>query len=145
MMRLDVYLARALPLLSVLAALGPGNGALKMILAPGLAKKITQYGPLPEIKVPLVDYVTLMLAIVLIIAAVLELCHVRLAAPIALASIVALWVYYIPAIWDEMTGSMYWAMKLGRSMGVTWQMLTYQTLSMVCATALTYLRFGRSR
>jgi hypothetical protein len=87
-----------------------------------------------------VDYITLALAIVLLIAAVLQLVRLRFAAPLALVAVGGLWIYYIPAIWDDITGDMWFAMKLGRTSGITWQMLSYQIMAMLCAGILTYLR-----
>lgn len=143
-MKVEIYLGRALPVLSVLAALGPGLEVLKLLRARELARTIAQYGPLPEIHIPLVDYVTLTLAILLLMAAVMEVCRLRLAAPIALALTTGLWLYYIPGIWDEVTGTYWFASQLGRSTGITWQKLTYQSTSMVCAGVLTALRFRGS-
>ena len=68
-----------------------------------------------------------------------------MAAPLALVAVVGLWVYYIPGIWDEATGTMWFAMRLGRVTGITWQMLTYQTMAMVCAGIVTYLRIRQSQ
>jgi hypothetical protein len=140
-MRAEVYLHRLLPIVSILAALGPGLQALKMFRARDLVRTITQYGPLPQIHIPFVDYLTLSLAIMLLVAVIMEIARLRLAAPIALTIITALWLYYIPGIWEEVTGNVWFTTRLGRSTGITWQMLTYQTLSMLCAAVLTVLRF----
>lgn len=142
-MKVERYLHRLLPIVSVLAALGPGLSVWKMIRAPGIAKTITQYGPLPEIHVPVIDYVTFALVIMLFIAALLEAIRLRVSAPIILVITLGLWVHYVPSVWDEITGTMWFATKLGRSLGVSWQMLTYQMLTMLSAAALTYLRFYR--
>lgn len=142
-MKVELYLHRLLPIMSILAALGPGISVWKMIRAPDVAKTITQYGPLPEIHVPVIDYITFALVIVLFIAALLEAIRLRVAAPIILVTTLGLWVHYVPAVWDEITGTMWSATKLGRSLGVSWQMLTYQTLTMLSAAVLTYLRFYR--
>jgi hypothetical protein len=83
----------------------------------------------------------LSLAIMLLVTVILEISRLRLAAPIALTIITALWLYYIPGIWEEVNGSIWFTTRLGRSTGITWQMLTYQILSMLCAAALTVLRF----
>jgi len=141
--KLELYLHRLLPLVSVLAAIGPGLSVWRMIRASSVARTITQYGPLPEIRVPAIDYITLAIVIVLFVAALLEVIHVKAAAPIILVASVSLLVHYVPPIWDEITGTMWFAMKLGRSLGVTWQMLTWQALTMLSAGALTYLRFHR--
>ena len=63
----------------------------------------------------------------------------------ALAATVVLWAHYIPGIWYEITGSMWFAMRLGRTTGITWQMLSNQVLAMVCAGGLTHLRFRHRR
>jgi hypothetical protein len=141
--KLEVYLHRLLPVVSILAALGPGISVWKMIRAPDVAKTITQYGPLPEIHVPTIDYITLAIVIVLFTAALLEAIRVRAAAPIILVTSVFLWVHYIPPIWDEISGTMWFGIKLAQTLGVSWQMLTYQTLTMLSAAILTYLRFNR--
>jgi hypothetical protein len=140
-MRLETYLSRAFPILCLLGALGPGLAVVKMLRARVLARTITQYGPLPEIPVTALDYITLLAAVVLLVAALLELTRLRLAAPLALTASVALWSYYIPGLWDQITGEMWFAMKLGRSLGVSWQMVLYEMLTMLCAGALTYIRF----
>ena len=139
-MKLEVYLGRALPVFGILAALGPGLQVVKLIRGREAVKAIRQFGPLPEIQIPAADYLTLTLATLLLIAAVLQLFRFRVAAPLALAASAGLWVYYIPGIWDEVTGSMWFAVKLGRTTGITWQMLTYQIAAMICAGILTYLR-----
>src|SRR5262245_38303246 len=92
-MRADVFLHRLLPIVSTLAALGPGLQALKMFKARDLARTITQYGPLPQIQIPFVDYLTLSLAIMLLVAVIMEIARLRLAAPIALTIITVLWLY----------------------------------------------------
>jgi hypothetical protein len=112
-----------------------------MFKARDLARTITQYGPLPQIHISFVDYLTLSLAIMLLVAVIMEIARLRLAAPVALTIITVLWLYYIPGIWEEVTGSVWFTTKLGRSTGITWQMLTYQILSMLCAAVLTVLRF----
>lgn len=88
----------------------------------------------------LIDYLTLMLAILLLIGAVLQILRVRFAAPLVFVAVVSLWLYYIPSIWDEITGTMWFTMKLGRTTGISWQMLTYQIMAMLCSGMLTYLR-----
>ena len=140
-MRAEVFLHRLLPIVSTLAALGPGLQAVKMFRARDFARTFTQYGPLPQIHISYVDYLTLSLAIMLSVAGIMEIARHRLAAPIVLTITTLLWLYYIPGIWEEVTGSVWFTTKLGRSTGITWQMLTYQILSMLCAAVLTILRF----
>lgn len=140
-MRLEPYFSRAFPVLCLLAALGPGLSVVKLLRARAVARTITQYGPLPEIHVPALDYITLSAAVVLLVAAIREVARLRLAAPIALTATVVLGSYFIPALWDEITGDMWFAMKLGRTLGVSWQMAVYQIATMVCAGVLTYIRF----
>src|SRR6516225_8270229 len=65
----------------------------------------------PEIRVRILDYVTLILAILLLVGAVLQILRVRLAAPFVLPAVGGLWLYYIPAIWDEIPGTLWFAMK----------------------------------
>jgi hypothetical protein len=142
--KLELYLHRLLPIVTILAALGPGLSVWKLIRARTVAKTITQYGPLPEIHIQTIDYITLAIVIMLFIAALLEVIRLRAAAPIILVTTAGLWIHYVPPIWDEITGTMWFATKLGRSFGVSWQMLTYQTLAMLGAAVLTYLRFYRS-
>ena len=141
--KLEIYLHRLLPIVSILAALGPGIGVWKLFRGRALVKTITQYGPLPEIHIPTIDYITLAIAIILFIAALLEAIRLRAAAPIILVTTVCLWIHYVPPIWDEITGTMWFATKWGRTLGVSWQMLTYQTLTTLSAAMLTYLRFHR--
>jgi hypothetical protein len=107
-------------------------------------KKITQYGPLPEIRIPVVDYITLTLSVALLIAGVLQIAGLRVAAPAALVAATGLWLYYIPGIWDEITGDFWFTRLLGHSHGITGQMLTYQISTMIVAGILTYVRW-RSR
>ncbi len=138
-MRLEIYLRRVLPVLSLLAALAVGlpvAGLLRIV-----AKTITQYGPIPGIRIPTLDYIALSLSIILLAACVLELMRFRVAAPVALAATLALWAWYIPSLWDQISGNMWFAMNMGRVIGVSWQMVVYQTGATICAGVLTYLRF----
>ena len=114
---------------------------MKLLRGRAVAKAITQYGPLPEIRIPVLVYIALSLAIILLVAALLELTRVPTAAPIAFLTTLALWAYYIPGLWDEITGKMWFAMKLGRTAGISWQMLVYQIAAMICTGVLTYVRF----
>ena len=140
-MRLEIYLGRALPVLCLLAALAVGLPVAGLLRGSIVAKNITQYGPLPEIRIPTLDYVALSLSIILLAACVLELMRFRVAAPVALAATLALWAWYIPTLWDQISGNMWFAMKLGRFLGVSWKMVVYQTGAMICAGVLTYMRF----
>jgi hypothetical protein len=106
-------------------------------------KDVTQFGPLPEIHVHVIDYVTLTAALVLLVGALLELIRLKYAAPLILAATVILWIHYLPWMWDSMTGTMWFATKLGRFSGISWQMMTYQTLALLNAGYLTYFRFYR--
>jgi hypothetical protein len=96
-MRAEVFLHRLLPIVSTLAALGPGLQAVKMFRARDFARTFTQYGPLPQIHISFVDYLTLSLAIMLSVAGIMEIARHRLAAPIVLTITTLLWLYYIRA------------------------------------------------
>jgi hypothetical protein len=98
---------------------------------------------LPAIHIPFVDYITLTLAIVLLIAGILAMFGWRFAAPIALGATLGLWIDFVPGIWDDITGSMRFEMLLGRSTTRTWQTIVYQVAAMSCSGVLTYLRFWR--
>jgi hypothetical protein len=101
--------------------LAPGLQVVKLVHGRQAVKTIRQFGPLPDIRIPAVDYLTLTFAILPLVAAILELFRLRMAAPLALVAVAGLWIYYIPGIWDETTGNMWFAMKLGRTTGISWQ------------------------
>jgi hypothetical protein len=69
--KVELYLHRLLPIVSILAALGPGLSVWKMLRDSAAAKTITQYWPLPEIHIPTIDFITLAIATMLCIAALL--------------------------------------------------------------------------
>lgn len=143
--RLQRYLGHALPILCLLAALGPGIRTAGWLRAREVVKTITKYGPLPEIDVFAFDYVVLELAFVLILAGILQVVRVRAAVPLAFAAVMAMWTYYVPYLCDTVTGGMELEFRIGRSHGVSWQMLLYQSLATACATALILVRSPRHR
>jgi len=143
-MKLEVYLHRVVPILAILAALGPSVTVGKLIKASEFTKTFTQYGPLPDVELLMIDYATIVFAAGLFVAAVLEAFRLRIAAPAVLVAVIVLWIHYVPSIADEITGTMWFATKLHRSIGLTWQSLTFQTATMLSSAVLTYLRFIRS-
>jgi hypothetical protein len=70
--KLELYLHRLLPIVPSWPRLAPGLSVWKLIRARAVAKTITEYGPLPEIHIPTIDYITLAIVIMLFIAALLE-------------------------------------------------------------------------
>jgi hypothetical protein len=97
---------------SLLAAFGPGLQVMGWFRARRLIRTITQYGPLPEIHIPLVDYIVLTSAIVLILAAILDIVGLKIAAPIILSGSIWLWILvYAPGVWELLTGDMTWLLS----------------------------------
>jgi hypothetical protein len=87
---LERWLGRILPLFCLLAALGPGLSVYRLMQIREFAKTFTKYGPLPEVRASPLDYMTLAVAIILLVAGVLEVIRLRIAAAIALSCTVLL-------------------------------------------------------
>ena len=91
-------------LLCLLAAQNPWLFAIKLRGLLEFAKTYTKYGKLPEIQIPVAVYIAQVLAVILLVAVVLEFLKFRMAAPVGLFRTVTLWAYYLPGIWYELSG-----------------------------------------
>jgi hypothetical protein len=143
-MKAEKYLSRVLALLALLASIAPGLATVGLIRLRDFARDYRLYGPLPEVQISLIDWLGLVLAGVLIAASLLLIFDGRWAVTVVLIAVSGLWVYYLPGLWEAATGSTSFSLRLGRSMIVTWQMITIQAVTMACAVAVTYLRRARS-
>lgn len=132
-------------LFCVLAGGGPAWEVARVFQARELARTFTKYGPLPEIPITAFDYMTLVLALVLVGAACLEALGLRGAALVAFAATAGLWVYYGPGAWEKITGDMRFSVKLGHNIAVSWRMIAYQMAATISAGALSYMRWREQR
>ena len=135
---------RGLALVYFLAASIAGSSVVRQMRANAKIETITEFGPLPDIYVPWIDYVTLCLSFALILAAILEIAGKRVAAPLALFASLGISVFfYFPELGSQLTGSPWFATVPGRSFGVTWQMFAFHFVSLAGAAFLTYHRYRR--
>jgi len=118
-------------------------GAISIFLARQKIRTITQFGPLPEIRVSLFDCIVLLFAAILFTAGILAIVRWQYAAPLAFAATIGLLIHFVPAVWDQMTGSYFFGDLVGHTIGTTWQMLLYQVVAMVSSAVLTYRLFHR--
>jgi hypothetical protein len=130
----------ALILFGVLAAIPPAGQIVSLLFGGEAAKRITQYGPLPEIQILPIDYITLLLASVLIAAALSELFNWRYAAQSAFLASAGLMIYYVPATYELLTDSMFFTLKLGHTYSATPRMLVFEVLSLLVSGWLSYAR-----
>ena len=116
----DLFLERTVAVFSLLAAIRPGMGAISIFLARQKIRTITQFGPLPEIRVSLFDCLVLLFAAILFTAGILAIVRWQYAAPLAFAATIGLLIHFVPAVWDQMTGSYFsaiWSVTLSERHG----------------------------
>jgi hypothetical protein len=143
-MTVERYLHRAAPIFFALAALGPGLQVVRLIQLRSFARTFNQYGRLPEIRIFALDWIVLILASVLLLAAILEMVRSRVAAPFALFASVLLWIYFGPALWAHIRSDGFFEPTPGRSTSLPWQQFVYEIGAMISALVLGYLRFRPS-
>jgi hypothetical protein len=84
--------------LCVLAAMGPGRQVVRHFQARAAAKRITEFGPLPEWPITWVDWLLGGCSATLLIAATMEFGRLRVSAPLALVATMVLWIYFGPGL-----------------------------------------------
>lgn len=128
----------------LLAALGPGLHVVHLIRARDFTRTFRQYGPLPEIHILATDCVALASAILLLTVVLLDGFRPRPARRLAKVALGGLWLFYVPRIWDQVTGTDWFARVTNVFVGFPWQMLAYQTVATICAVWLK-LRQGETQ
>jgi hypothetical protein len=135
------YLRYVFIVVCVFAAIGPGAQVVAHLRARATAKRITQFGPLPEWPITWMDTLLGVCSLLLLIAAAMELVHLRLAAPLAFLATLVLWIYFGPGLWAHASGSTFFEPTPGYATSIPWQQGVYQVGATVCAAALTYSRY----
>ena len=140
-MNAELWLRRVFPYSCLLASVGPLVDVSKWIRARKTAVAFTGFGvgPLPEVPISVLDYLALGCALVLSVAAILAFLRRESSAPIALAATVGLWFYFIPGLWDQLSGEMRFATWMGKSVEKSWQMVVYQCAVTGCSVFLSHL------
>ena len=136
-----LWLRCAFCLFCILASQNPLFFAVKLSGLQEFSRTYTKYGKLPEIQIPIVVYLAHALAVVLLMAVVLEFLSFKMAAPMALVCTFILWINYLPGIWYALSGDYRLEAVFGTTTPITWQILLFQTGAMACSGVLTYVRF----
>ena len=127
--------------LCVLAAIGPGIAAIRLLRGRSFARTFTDYGPLPEIPFGWRHWVVLIAASLLIAAVLLEISRARDAPMLSLIPLGMLWLYIGPGVWERVVGDGTFEPAPGLRTMVTWQMMLYQVGASLCALWLVRLRY----
>ena len=106
-----------------------------------VVKTVTQYGPLPEVRVSGFEWMVLALAITLVAAALLELFGFKVAAPLALGATLLLWIYFGLGLWAQLTSDGFVRVSGRRAHLIPWQQIIIQFVATLTAIALTYVRY----
>jgi hypothetical protein len=127
-----------------LAAVGPCLNFFSIVGMQKFARAFTKYGPLPEIRIPIIEWILFALAITLLVSAILELLHFRKAPYVALLDSALLWIYYALGLWARIIGDGFFQPMGSYPIAIPWAWFIFHTMATLSAIMLTYIRHTES-
>lgn len=133
-MRFEKWIRLAFIGLGMLAAIGPGVAAVRLLAALSV---VTPAG----VTFGWRHWGVLVAVSLLISAVLLETARIRWAPVLAIVALAMLWLYIGPGLWAQMVGEGFFEPTPGFGTAVSWQMASYQIGSTLCALGLTRVRY----
>jgi hypothetical protein len=123
-----------------LAAAGPCLQFFNIVGIRRFTNTFTKYGPLPEIRIPIIEWILFALAITLLVAAILELLRFRKAPLVALLDSALLWIYFVPGLWARIVGDGFFQPIGSYPISVPWAWFIFHAMATLSAIMLTHIR-----